>query len=58
MKSSITSWACLIAGMAETPGRSLTDIFLSEKSGVVNPARDHVLIGKERTDIGRPRDWG
>ena len=46
------------SGMAESPGRSLTDIFRSEKSGVVNPARDHVLIGKERTDIGRPNDWG
>ncbi len=44
--------------MAESPGRSLTDIFRSEKSGQVNPARDHVLIGKERTDIGRPNDWG
>jgi arylsulfatase A-like enzyme len=46
------------SGMAETPGRSLTDIFRSEKTGVVNPARDHVLVGKERTDIGRPHDWG
>jgi arylsulfatase A-like enzyme len=46
------------SGMAESPGRSLTDIFRSEKSGVVNPARDHVLIGKERTDIGRPNDAG
>jgi arylsulfatase A-like enzyme len=45
-------------GMAPSPGRSLTDIFRAEKSGVVNPARDHVLIGKERTDIGRPHDWG
>ncbi len=45
-------------GMAESPGRSLTDIFRSEKSGLVNPARDHVLIGKERTDIGRPNDVG
>jgi hypothetical protein len=44
--------------MAESPGRSLTDIFRSEKSGVINPARDHVLIGKERTDVGRPHDWG
>jgi hypothetical protein len=44
--------------MAESPGRSLTDIFRSEKSGTVNPARDHVLIGKERTDVGRPHDWG
>ena len=45
-------------GMAESPGRSLTDIFRSEKSGQVNPERDHVLIGKERTDIGRPHDAG
>jgi arylsulfatase A-like enzyme len=46
------------SGMAESPGRSLTDIFRSEKSGFVNPARNHVLIGKERTDIGRPNDAG
>jgi arylsulfatase A-like enzyme len=45
-------------GMAESPGRSLTDIFRSEKSGIVSAGRDHVLIGKERTDIGRPHDWG
>jgi hypothetical protein len=45
-------------GMAPSPGRSLTDIFSSEKSGIVNPQRDHVLIGKERHDIGRPNDWG
>ncbi len=49
-------WAA--TGMAESPGRSLTEIFRSEKSGLVNPARDHVLIGKERTDIGRPDDAG
>jgi len=45
-------------GMAESPGRSLTDIFASERSGKVIADRDHVLIGKERTDIGRPHDWG
>ena len=45
-------------GMAESPGRSLTNIFRSEKSGVVDTTRDHVLIGKERTDIGRPHDAG
>ncbi len=45
-------------GMAPTPGRSLTDIFASATAGQVNPARDHVLIGKERHDIGRPHDWG
>ena len=46
------------SGMQPITGRSLTDIFQSEKSGQVNPARDHVLIGKERHDIGRPHDWG
>lgn len=46
------------SGMAETSGRSLTEIFRSEKSGRVIAARDHVLIGKERTDIGRPNDEG
>lgn len=45
-------------GMAPSPGRSLTDIFSSPRDGFVNPARDHVLIGKERHDIGRPYDWG
>jgi arylsulfatase A-like enzyme len=45
-------------GMQPTPGRSLTDVFSSEKSGRVNPVRDHVLIGKERHDIGRPHDGG
>lgn len=45
-------------GMAESSGRSLNEIFRSEKSGQIIAARDHVLIGKERTDIGRPHDWG
>ncbi len=45
-------------GMAEAAGRSLGEIFRSEKSGLVIPERDHVLIGKERTDIGRPHDEG
>ncbi len=50
------SWEA--TGMQPASGRSLTDIFSSEKAGRVNPARDHVLIGKERHDIGRPHDWG
>ncbi len=45
-------------GMAESPGRSLTDIFRSNRSGQVNPSRDHVLVGMERHDIGRPNDAG
>lgn len=44
-------------GMAAPTGRSLTDIFFSEKDGCVNPARDHVIIGRERNDVGRPHDW-
>ena len=50
------SWAQ--TGMAASPGRSLTDIFRSSKSGQVNPARDHALIGRERQDVGRPNDGG
>ena len=49
-------WAKI--GMSPSPGRSLTDIFRSEKSGQVNPKREYVLIGKERHDIGRPNDQG
>lgn len=45
-------------GMQPTAGRSLSDIFHSNQSGVINPRRDHVLIGKERHDIGRPFDQG
>ena len=45
-------------GMEPTQGQSLTDIFYSNESGVVNPERDHVLIGKERHDVGRPQDSG
>lgn len=44
--------------MQPMTGKSLTDIFYSEGSGQVNPERNHVLIGKERHDVGRPHDWG
>ncbi len=46
------------SGMQPAAGRSLTDIFYATQSGQVNPERDHVLIGKERHDIGRPHDAG
>ena len=45
-------------GMAPATGRSLTEIFRSAQGGRVMAARDHLLIGKERNDIGRPQDWG
>lgn len=45
-------------GMAPSPGRSLVPILKSEKSGLIDPSRDHVLIGMERHDVGRPGDVG
>jgi arylsulfatase A-like enzyme len=45
-------------GMAPAQGQSLTDILFAEKGGRVNPARDHVIVGRERNDIGRPHDEG
>jgi N-sulfoglucosamine sulfohydrolase len=41
--------------MQPISGTSLFDLFAGSKSGAV---RDHVLIGKERHDIGRPDDVG
>jgi N-sulfoglucosamine sulfohydrolase len=46
------------SGMAPITGRSLTEIFKSQKSDRVVPQRDHVLLAKERIDIGRPNDEG
>jgi N-sulfoglucosamine sulfohydrolase len=45
-------------GMQPAVGRSLTEIFTSGKAGRVIAARDHVLLGKERHDIGAPNDVG
>lgn len=46
------------SGLAEVTGRSLVPLLKSTVSGQIQPDRDHVLIGKERTDVGRPHDWG
>lgn len=46
------------SGMAAITGRSLSDIFNSTQSGIVNKERDHILLGKERHDVGRPNDGG
>jgi N-sulfoglucosamine sulfohydrolase len=45
-------------GMQPVTGKSLMDIFYSDKTGIVNPDRDHILFGKERHDVGRPNDVG
>jgi arylsulfatase A-like enzyme len=44
--------------MQPVTGRSLCDIFFSEKSGRVTEERNFVLVGKERHDVGRPDDAG
>ncbi len=46
------------SGMAAITGRSWREIWQSEKAGQVIAARDHALVGKERTDVGRPNDEG
>ena len=49
-------WAA--TGMAPAQGRSLLEILRSSKSGQVVPERDHVILGRERNDVGRPNDEG
>ncbi|GIW96899.1 MAG: heparan N-sulfatase [Pirellulaceae bacterium] len=44
--------------MQPLAGRSLTRLFAADQGGHVDPTRDHVLVGKERHDVGRPHDWG
>jgi arylsulfatase A-like enzyme len=44
-------------GMQPAAGRSLVDI-LRSPARRVEARRDHVLVGKERHDVGRPHDWG
>ncbi|MCA9186339.1 MAG: sulfatase [Planctomycetales bacterium] len=46
------------SGMADSPGKSLTDLLQSSQGGQIDPTRDHVLIGIERHDVGRPGDVG
>lgn len=45
-------------GMAPPQGRSLAAVLFSDKSGRVESSRDHVIVGRERNDIGRPNDEG
>jgi arylsulfatase A-like enzyme len=46
------------SGMLPITGKSWRSIVESTKAGRVVAERDHVLIGKERTDVGRPHNWG
>ncbi len=44
--------------MQPITGKSLTDILYTPEDGMVSDDRDHVLIGKERHDVGRPGNKG
>jgi N-sulfoglucosamine sulfohydrolase len=46
------------SGMQPITGNSLRRILESSQSGRIEPSRDHALVGKERTDVGRPGDAG
>ena len=44
--------------MQPITGKSLFSIFNSDEEGQIESDRNYVLIGKERHDIGRPKDAG
>lgn len=46
------------SGMMPVTGASWRPILESDKAGRVVAERDHALVGKERTDVGRPHDQG
>ncbi len=46
------------SGMMPITGKSWRPIIESEKAGLIVSERDHVLIGKERNDVGRPNNHG
>ncbi|HEY1599301.1 MAG TPA: sulfatase [Pirellulales bacterium] len=43
---------------SQMSGRSFLETLTSDKSGLVDPQRTVMLIGKERHDLGRPHDEG
>ena len=45
-------------GMHAMQGNSFSYVFKNRKNGFIDKKRDHVLIGKERHDVGRPDDEG
>ncbi|MBR9998714.1 MAG: sulfatase [Cyclobacteriaceae bacterium] len=46
------------SGMQPITGKSFTDIFRADQTGMVCSERNFVLVGKERHDVGRPEDAG
>lgn len=45
-------------GMAPATGRSLVELLRRDSLPKTNSVRDHVLLGRERNDVGRPQDEG
>lgn len=45
-------------GMQPAVGHSLRELFAATAGDKGSSRRDHVLIGQERHDVGRPHDWG
>ncbi len=45
------------SGMKPVAGRNLRPLLEAAPDEKI-PWREHLLIGKERTDVGRPHDWG
>ncbi|NDP22495.1 MAG: sulfatase [Paludibacter sp.] len=45
-------------GMQQPSGKSLRNIFFSEKNGLVDSSRNYLLLGRERDDYGRPDNQG
>jgi hypothetical protein len=39
-------------------GRGFLDLLTSDRGGIIDPSRDHVLMGRERHDVGREDDLG
>lgn len=46
------------SGMRPFSGRSLVPLLASNQAGQIDATRNHVLIGRERHDAGRPRNQG
>jgi len=44
--------------MQPMQGKSFSYLFRTGKAGFVDNTRDHILVGKERHDVGRPDDTG
>jgi N-sulfoglucosamine sulfohydrolase len=46
------------SGMQKIAGRTFTDIFKSGRQGFIGKDRKHIIVGRERNDVGRPNDNG